>query len=212
MAVPSRELALQVCAVCAKLAAYCSKEIRIWCPFKNANIELDSLSKSIVIATPAKLLALAREKLKASSVSALVIDEADLMLGFGYLDELQGLISLISGSPQLLLVSATVPKEIMQLVEHLMVDLVSIEVDIAEDDRAKLKHFYVQCKLEKKYLTLYVLLRTKIIRGRCLIFVESVESCYRLKLFLDQFYIKACVLNHELPHSSRYVFADMIVH
>ena len=34
-------------------------------------------------------------------------------------------------------------------------------------------------------------------------FVNSIDRCYQLKLFLEQFGIPACVLNSELPHNSR---------
>jgi len=38
-------------------------------------------------------------------------------------------------------------------------------------------------------------------------FVNDVDRCYRLKLFLEQFSIKSCVLNSELPLNSRYVLS-----
>ena len=37
-----------------------------------------------------------------------------------------------------------------------------------------------------------------------IIFVNDVDRCYRLRLFLEQFGIKSCVLNAELPQNSRY--------
>lgn len=43
--------------------------------------------------------------------------------------------------------------------------------------------------------------------GKCILFVNDVERCYRLKLFLEQFSIKSCVLNSELPLNSRYIFS-----
>lgn len=36
-----------------------------------------------------------------------------------------------------------------------------------------------------------------------IIFVGDVDRCYRVKLFLEQFGIKSCVLNSELPINSR---------
>jgi ATP-dependent RNA helicase DDX56/DBP9 len=47
-------------------------------------------------------------------------------------------------------------------------------------------------------------LKLRLIRGKCILFVNDVERCYRLKLFLEQFMIKSCVLNSELPLNSRY--------
>ena len=40
-------------------------------------------------------------------------------------------------------------------------------------------------------------------KGKGLIFVNDVDKCYRLKLFLQQFYISAAVLNAEVPLNSR---------
>ncbi|KAK0430153.1 hypothetical protein EV421DRAFT_335651 [Armillaria borealis] len=41
-------------------------------------------------------------------------------------------------------------------------------------------------------------------RRKCILFVNDVDRSYRLKLFLEQFSIKSCVLNSELPLNSRY--------
>lgn len=40
-------------------------------------------------------------------------------------------------------------------------------------------------------------------RGKSIIFVNTVDRCYKLKLFLEQFGIPTCVLNSELPAFSR---------
>jgi ATP-dependent RNA helicase DDX56/DBP9 len=39
---------------------------------------------------------------------------------------------------------------------------------------------------------------------KTIIFVNSIDKCYQLKLFLEQFGIKSCTLNSELPVKSRY--------
>lgn len=41
------------------------------------------------------------------------------------------------------------------------------------------------------------------IKGKVIIFVGDIDRSYRLKLFLEQFGIKSCVLNSELPVNSR---------
>lgn len=42
-------------------------------------------------------------------------------------------------------------------------------------------------------------MKLKLIQGKSILFVNSIDNCYRLKLFLEQFSISACVLNSELP-------------
>ena len=64
-------------------------------------------------------------------------------------------------------------------------------------------HLNLRCSEVDKFLLIYVVLKLKLIRGKCIIFVNDVDRCYRLKLFLEQFSIKSCVLNSELPLNSR---------
>jgi ATP-dependent RNA helicase DDX56/DBP9 len=52
-------------------------------------------------------------------------------------------------------------------------------------------------------LFIYVIFKLKLIKGKCIMFVGDIDRCYRLKLFLEQFGIRSCVLNSELPVNSR---------
>ncbi|XP_013420398.1 probable ATP-dependent RNA helicase DDX56 [Lingula anatina] len=60
-----------------------------------------------------------------------------------------------------------------------------------------------ECEEEDKFVLVYTLLKLRLIRGKSIIFVNSVDRCYRLKLFLEQFGIPSCALNSELPVNSR---------
>ena len=61
----------------------------------------------------------------------------------------------------------------------------------------------IRCAEEEKFLLTYVIFKLKLLKGKCIIFVSDVNRCYRLKLFLEQFGIRSCVLNSELPVNSR---------
>jgi ATP-dependent RNA helicase DDX56/DBP9 len=52
-------------------------------------------------------------------------------------------------------------------------------------------------------LLAYVIFKLKLIKGKCIIFVGDIDRCYRLKLFLEQFGTRSCILNSELPVNSR---------
>lgn len=45
--------------------------------------------------------------------------------------------------------------------------------------------------------------KLRLITGKAIIFVADIDRCYRLKLFLGQFGVRSCILNPELPVSSR---------
>ena len=71
------------------------------------------------------------------------------------------------------------------------------------DDEAQLAQYYVAVQDGDKDLVTYVILKLGLLSGRGVLFVNSVDRCYRLKLFLDLFSIRTLVLNAELPLASR---------
>lgn len=60
-----------------------------------------------------------------------------------------------------------------------------------------------RCAEDEKFLLTYVIFKLQLVKGKVIIFVCDVDRCYRVKLFLEQFGIKSCVLNSELPINSR---------
>ena len=80
-----------------------------------------------------------------------------------------------------------------------------MKLEEGEDELKDLTQYSVRCSEVDKFLLTYVILKLKLVRGKCILFVNDVERCYRLKLFLEQFSIKSCVLNSELPLNSRLV-------
>lgn len=67
-----------------------------------------------------------------------------------------------------------------------------------------------RCTPRDKFLLTFVILKLKLLprigkSAKCLIFVNSVERCFKLKLFLEQFGVKSCVLNGEMPGNTRCV-------
>lgn len=55
----------------------------------------------------------------------------------------------------------------------------------------------------EKGVLLYALYRLHMIAGKTIIFVNSVNKGYKLRMFLGQFGIASCILNCELPGNSR---------
>lgn len=71
-------------------------------------------------------------------------------------------------------------------------------------DSSQLQQYSINCEEEDKFLLIYTLLKLRLVQGKTLLFVGTVDRSYRLKLFLEQFGIPACVLNSELPVGSRW--------
>ncbi|KAG0659790.1 ATP-dependent DNA/RNA helicase [Rhodotorula mucilaginosa] len=163
----------------------------------------------IVIATPSRALAhLRSESLHLEHLDYLVIDEADLILSYGHSSE--DIRSILSGPWNLpkvyqsFLMSATLTGEVEELKGVVLRNPVVLKLEEGEDELANLSQFSVRCSEEDKFLLLYVILKLKLIKGKCLIFVNDTDRGYRVKLFLEKYGIKSGVLNAELPFNSRY--------
>ncbi|KAM8794601.1 putative ATP-dependent RNA helicase DDX56 [Eudromia elegans] len=209
--VPSKELGQQVEAALRRLAAFCARAVRVAhvgaAGDVGAQRPLLMEKPDVVVGTPARVLAhvAARTLALRPSLELLVLDEADLLLSFGFGEDLKALLCHLPKIYQALLMSATFNPDVealKELVLHNPVTVCPAEPRLPRG--AQLRQFQVRCGAEEdKFLVLCALLKLALLRGRALLFVGTLARCYRLKLFLEQFGIAACALNSELPARSR---------
>ena len=117
---PTRELAEQVFKAVESLSVFCAKDVRAINLTQKVS---DAVQRSlladlpdIVIATPSRVsLNLNASALSLSHLSHLVIDEADLVLSYGYEEDLQGLAKALPKGIQTFLMSATLTDEVDSL-------------------------------------------------------------------------------------------------
>lgn len=215
---PSKDLCKQLTEHIQQLTACCSREVT---SVNVADREIDesrslllSLVPDIVIGTPAKILA----NIKAGSLKNLnttlqsfVVDEADLLFSFGYEKPMQELIELAVPKKgcQSYLLSATLNPDIIKLknlVLHKPVILKLEEPELPKSDQ--LAQYHISCQEDEKFVILIALIKLNLLRGRSIIFVNSLKRCYKVKLFLEQFAVRSCLLNQDLPIESRCNIVD----
>ena len=138
------------------------------------------------------------------SLENLVIDEADLVLSFGYEDDVRKILSYLPKIYQSFLMSATFTKEIEQLTALVLRKPAILALEDTQEETDALTQYVVKCTEFEKFLFAFVIIKLRLIKGKILLFVNDIDRCYKLKLFLEQFSIKSCVLNSELPLNSRY--------
>lgn len=222
--VPAKELANQVASVIASVTKYCPAELVKCCNISGVEsfqIQKNMIAEqpAILISTPSRIIPHLESKslILKDSLEMLIIDEADLIVSFGYQDDLNRIMSFLPNFCQTILISATLTEEIERLQKLLLKSPVSIKLD-EEDERdvlladgsegtasARLEQFSIKCESEKeKFLLLFVIFKLRLVRGKSLIFVNEINSSYRVKLFLEKFGISSCLLNPELPLNSRY--------
>ncbi|KPM04700.1 ATP-dependent RNA helicase DDX56-like protein [Sarcoptes scabiei] len=210
---PSKDLCHQITKNFKDLIKFCKKEIMIIdiCKgsFDDHRNFLMSEKPDIIISTPRIVMQFIQAKIFPKiekSLKFLVIDESDLMFSFGYQNDLQEVLKSIPKiGVQHFLMSATLNvdvKELKKLFLHNPIILKLEEPDLPESDRLLQYHIEVVDD-EEKFVLINALLKLGLIVGKSIIFVNKVDRCYQLKLFLEQFGIRTCVLNSELPIASR---------
>nr|XP_039259221.1 probable ATP-dependent RNA helicase DDX56 [Styela clava] len=207
--IPSKELSEQVAEMFNELICCCMDSITCLNLSEkdvNGSSSVLNINADVLIGTPGRILAqVAAGKLNISTISWLVIDEADLVLSFGYEDDIHKLVKFLPNSYQTFVTSATFSDDLSSLKNLVLKNPVTLQLhesSLPQSDR--LTQYHVICESEDdKYLLLYALLKLRLMRGKTIIFVNSVSRCYRLKLFLEQFSIFCCILNSELPVKSR---------
>ncbi|KAK9285297.1 hypothetical protein L1049_024488 [Liquidambar formosana] len=142
------------------------------------------------------------------SLDILVLDEADLLLSYGYEDDLKALTVHVPRRCQCLLMSATSSADVeklKKLILHNPYILTLPEVGDIKDEIVpkNVQQFSISCSARDKLLYILALLKLELVQKKVLIFTNTIDMGFRLKLFLEKFGIRSAVLNAELPQNSR---------
>ena len=208
---PSRELARQTSEVLKDLLSSCAGIIRVLDIGAKDVAAVRPLLKDlpdIIVGTPGRLVQHLKEGNVdlSSSLSMLVVDEADLIFSFGFETDVRYILSKLPPTPlyQAVLTSATLTSDVTRLKKLVLNNPVILKLSEPHlPDTDQLSQYVIKLEEEDKFILIYALFKLQLVRGKSLIFVNSVDRCYKIKLFLEQFSIPCCVLNSELPVATR---------
>ena len=180
---PTRELAIQIGENFEAYATHTTLKSTVI--FGGASIEpqKDILKKGvdILIATPGRLLDLHKQDLiNLDYVETLVLDEADLMLDMGFIDDVKKIERLCPKTKQILLFSATIPFKVEQLASTILNEPQRIEVAQNSSTSKNVNQLlYFVPKKDKIELGLYLLRNT--IKGNIIIFRRTKYGVDKLE-------------------------------
>lgn len=204
--VPTRELAVQVSEAIAQAGA--ATGLRVVALYGGMSLRQQRKAvqggQDLVVGTPGRLKDLAeRDSLDLSGIRFLVLDEADRMLEMGFQKDMDFLLHETGGREQLLLVSATMPKEIASLVRKQMTHPARLSVMDEGEAPAELSHWYLRVPKKKRFPRLVSLLRAEK-PTRAILFTEMKHETEHLAQWLDQKgEFKVGALNGNMPQVDR---------
>lgn len=146
---PTRELAVQACGEIRKVAKYTrgSKIVAVYGGQEiGKQIPMVRSGAQVVVGTPGRVMDLINRKvLKLGGLKMIVLDEADEMLNMGFREDVETILKAVPDERQTLLFSATMPKEILDIVENYQQDPVLVESEKKQPTVETIKQYCVDC-------------------------------------------------------------------
>lgn len=153
---PTRELATQIFEH-AKLFMKYNPELRVTLMIGGSDKQkaIDKLSTQphIVIGTPGRIkdLSIDEQALKITTADIFVIDEADMTLEFGYLEDIDAVLGKMKDNLQMMVFSATIPQKLRPFLQKYMDSPKMIEVDEELATSRNVSHYLVPTKHRDRY-------------------------------------------------------------
>ena len=159
--VPTRELALQVTTEVEKLS--CTSDVTSVAIYGGKPIrqQASRLEKNpqIVVGTPGRIIDMIKRKsLRTQALETVVLDEADRMLDIGFRPDIEWILRQCPEDRQTLLLSATVPDEVLQLAKRYMYQPKLVNFSVNQLSAESIEQHYFQVEESHKTELLVALL------------------------------------------------------
>ena len=161
---PSRELAEQIYQDAIQLAEHASWDIQVarYIGGTDKNKQIESLGHSqpdIVIGTPGRISDLVKlNVLKTHTAYAMVVDEADMTLDLGFIEEVDLVAGTVPKESQFLVFSATIPQKLQPFLQKYMNGPKMIEIENKEIISDIVSNWLISTKSKERIDVIYELL------------------------------------------------------
>ena len=107
----------------------------------------------IVVGTPGRIkdLSLDEQALKITTASVMVIDEADMALEFGYLEDIDAVAGKMKDDLQMMVYSATIPNSMIPFLKKYMKNPITIQINPNEKTNTNIEHYLIDTKHNDRY-------------------------------------------------------------
>lgn len=148
---PTRELAQQIQKVVVALGDYMNIECHACIGGTNVREDMAKLQEGVqvVVGTPGRVYDMInRRALRTDHMKVFCMDEADEMLSRGFKDQIYEVFQLLPQDTQVVLLSATMPSDVLEVTKKFMRDPVRILVKRDELTLEGIKQFYIAVEKE----------------------------------------------------------------
>ncbi|XP_077988006.1 eukaryotic initiation factor 4A-I-like isoform X2 [Glandiceps talaboti] len=149
---PTRELAQQIQKVVIALGDYMAAQCHACIGGTNVREDIRKLEQGVhvVVGTPGRVFDMInRGALTVTHIKLFVLDEADEMLSRGFKDQIYDVFRRMPPSVQVVLLSATMPSDVLDVTQRFMREPIRILVKKEELTLEGIKQFYINVEREE---------------------------------------------------------------
>lgn len=202
---PTRELALQIQKVVSSLGTYMNVKVHACIGGTSFTEDSEGLRDAqIVVGTPGRVADnIQRRRLRTDKIKMFISDEADEMLSSGFKEQIYGIFTMMPPTTQVVLLSATMPRDVLEVTTKFMRDPVRILVKKDELTLEGIKQFYINVEEEEFKYDVLTDLYDSISVTQAVIFCNTRRKVEELteKLTNDDFTVSA--IYSDLPQQER---------
>ncbi|OMJ27615.1 ATP-dependent RNA helicase FAL1 [Smittium culicis] len=148
---PTRELATQTQSVILALGDYLNIQCHACIGGTSVGEDVKKLEygQHVVSGTPGRVFDMIRRKaLRTKNIKMLILDEADQLLDMGFKEQIYDIYRHLPPSTQVILLSATLPNDVLEITEKFMTDPIRILVKRDELTLEGISQFFVAVEKE----------------------------------------------------------------
>lgn len=202
---PTRELAVQTQDLCNNIGHHMGLTAYACIGGKSTEEDVRRLDSGvhIISGTPGRVFDMIRRKsLRVNGLKTLVLDEADEMLGKGFKAQIHDIYRMVPPL-QVILVSATLPADVLEMTEKFMTEPASILVKRDEITVDSIKQYFVSVDEEKNKFDVLLELYDSLTIAHAVVFCNTRKKVEQLakKMTREKFTVSA--MHGDMPQAER---------
>ena len=201
---PTRELAIQISDELKKIGKYTKLKAVTVYGGQGIGVQLDALRRKpeIVVATPGRLIDhLNQGSIRTDDIKHVVLDEADVMLDMGFIEDIEYVLQKVPGNRITSLFSATMPPEILRLSDKYLNNPKNILIDSDDLSGEGIDQSFLVIKDRDKhrYLTDFI----KENRGQVIVFCSTKIRTRNVSRDLQKARFKVVAIEGDMSQNKR---------
>jgi len=175
----TRELVEQIRSVIHSIGTFLNVKVDSFIGGTSTKNDILKLQKGvqIVVGTPGRVEDLINRKaLNLDNIKMFVLDEADVMLSSGFIEQVKKIFQKLPPDVQVALFSATLTPEVKQITQKFMIDPVKIYLPLNEQTLEGIPQYFVALEKDSWKLDVIIDLYSTLTLGTTIIFCNNIKT------------------------------------